>query len=473
MANRKLNASAKRRLARRKNWEKLIAQQKVRCISKTIEIDYLLPREEWVTPLQYHGVELTKETAIKIITKNVGRKQQCDGLVYLKKQMPSMKNNKEWKFVIRRPTSTEIQKGTAIWAYNLKTKVAAVAPTTCTGNIMVNYFVDTDTDIEPIISRIRQASQTFMEIHKQVRIVKGEYGTMHPAGARVDYCSSTMTAYVGNNAFDKGRSRRQLRQYALDLQQIVMKSICKEDLVRELRNEKQTNKGLTFQDDSGTDMGAMPLYSTSKDLTNSIHIDVHDDSRTFAVYLSPVKKVPGKTFFVFPAISLVIEIVPGMVLSWEAHAMYHCSVTTVKGIIGIALCSNKRTSKHSIIPQAFNTRGHNKGIKVGDTVMARETLQELQYKGVSVPSSADCSVNERPKKKSYRAASVTSVEDGNLEIIYKGKLKRSLGKHYIQSLDACKMDYLDTARLDNNQNTINSKSKQSRKNNSKRKRDMT
>ena len=210
-------------------------------------------------------------------------------------------------------------------------------------------------------------------------------------------------------------------------------------------------------------MGAMPLYSTSKDLTNSIHIDVHDDSRTFAVYFSPVKKVPGKTFFVFPAYSLVIEIVPGMVLSWEAHTMYHCSVTTVKGIIGIALCSNKRTSKHSIIPQAFNTRGHNKGIKVGDTVMARETLQELQYKGVSVPSSADCSVNERPKKKSYRAASVTSVEDGNLEIIYKGKLKRSLGKHYIQSLDACKMDYLDTARLDNNQNTINSKSKQSRK----------
>ena len=100
MANRKLNASAKRRLARRKNWEKLIAQQKVRCISKTIEIDYLLPREEWVTPLQYHGVELTKETAIKVMTENVGRKQQCDGLVYMKKQMPSMKNNKEWKFVI-------------------------------------------------------------------------------------------------------------------------------------------------------------------------------------------------------------------------------------------------------------------------------------------------------------------------------------------------------------------------------------
>ena len=166
MANRKLNASAKRRLARRKNWEKLIAQQKVRCISKTIEIDYLLPREEWVTPLQYHGVELTKETAIKVMTENVGRKQQCDGLVYMKKQMPTLDNNKEWKFVIRRPTATDTKQGTAIWAYDLKTKVPPSAPTTCTGHIMVNYFVDTDSDIEPIITRIREASQTFMEIHK-------------------------------------------------------------------------------------------------------------------------------------------------------------------------------------------------------------------------------------------------------------------------------------------------------------------
>ena len=91
--------------------------------------------EEMVIPLQYMGEKISKEKAIGLLNGPVGRKHQCDGLVYLKEQMPTYGEKNGWKCVINRPDFTAKEHNRK---YVIKTEIENGSSSHCNGEIMVH-----------------------------------------------------------------------------------------------------------------------------------------------------------------------------------------------------------------------------------------------------------------------------------------------------------------------------------------------
>ena len=94
--------------------------------------------------------------------------------------------------------------------------------------------------------------------------------------------------------------------------------------------------------------------AVSRDLTNSIHVDKSDDSRSYSVfYQSECDK--GLCYFLIPLIGVAIEISSTVIISWDGRITPHCSATVLPGIVSLFGSSNKFVTARLVVAKAFQS----------------------------------------------------------------------------------------------------------------------
>ena len=114
---------------------------------------------------------------------------------------------------------------------------------------------------------------------------------------------------------------------------------------------------------------ALPRVSISEDLNNSSHVDVNDDTLTFAVFHPLEAQRPGLSWFLFPTHSVVIQISGVMVVLWEGNLLEHCTCLVVEGVLVEYLKSEKRSTRHAAIQKVFNEKYRSNKLRTRMTVV--------------------------------------------------------------------------------------------------------
>ena len=68
-------------------------------------------------------------------------------------------------------------------------------------------------------------------------------------------------------------------------------------------------------------------YEISKNHTNTLHLDLNDDSKSFAVFYVSCGKHTIKSWKLLPDFGIAIEINQYVLISWDGSALRHCSFT--------------------------------------------------------------------------------------------------------------------------------------------------
>ena len=110
---------------------------------------------------------------------------------------------------------------------------------------------------------------------------------------------------------------------------------------------------LKLPSNNGRMITVLPTYAVSESLTNnSIHKDINDASRCYAVFYQ--QEGVGKSFLVFPYYSLAIECGQSPVLvSWDGRRQKHCTITCEPGIRSLFGAFNQNVEKNQGINHQF------------------------------------------------------------------------------------------------------------------------
>ncbi|VEU39236.1 unnamed protein product [Pseudo-nitzschia multistriata] len=397
---------------------------------REIEINHTIPLEEQVTPLLCQGDKITKDIAVALLKNKPKDKQQCDGLVYGKDQMPSgIENNNGWNTVIRRPTPTEAETDKAVWAYKIKTTKNEE------GDILIQYLPEANKDADTI------RSQALEELK------------------------------MGN---DGTRPWRGIKDHLMTLSTLIRGTICKATLGKHMKKHKQSNAGLWSTSDPGSPrFMLMARLSLLEDPTVPIRLEPATEwekgdyrgAKTFAIFLSKDTNTPGLAYLLFPSHGLAIEISQTVVVSWDASLLPHCVTTVENGVLfDNPKIDNDRFRKW-FINKVFSSKGRSKGIQPGEAVMVRERTQRLIELGATE------SLVGRPtgkKHMTYWEAAVVSLRkasvpgrNNEVKIAYRGELGQVVGAYWVSDFDVVKMERMDLRVLLDRENARKSKSKAS------------
>ena len=75
----------------------------------------------------------------------------------------------------------------------------------------------------------------------------------------------------------------------------------------------------------------------SSDAKGINHVDVSDNTRTFAVFHPSEAQNPGLSWLIFPAHGVVIQISGVVAVSWEENLLEHCTCSVLEGVLGECL----------------------------------------------------------------------------------------------------------------------------------------
>ena len=345
---------------------------------------------EIIVPTLYKGKKISSKHSRKIIQQKNGRRDQIDGLVYLPCQMPSAKKNNSWDYVLRRPPASQ------------KFKESQFCIETEDGGIFVQFL------FEEVDWKIISSTKHFLYNHSKVRDIEGESGDMCCAGLRVDLVSSSIVHYVNNDkSFAIANSNRILKEGARNFHEIVERSICSKSFLSELNNLKKCNN--VIQHGKGKKK-LHPTYIFSKNLTNSMHRDSNDNSRSYALFFRDnLNSERGLTWFLFPFYGIAIECSKNTLISWDGRTQYHCSCTVEYNLYSFFTSSTKRVHQQSILNMKMNRKRekNTRNIEDGDDVYIRS--------GKSIRlATAEKIVNNQEQNKNL----------DNFEFIYRAKLKK-------------------------------------------------
>ena len=318
-------------------------------------IQKAVPFEEQIMPMKYLGNDIKLATAEKLMKSKPGKRNQLNGLVYRTDQMPTKNKKNRWNCVLR---STSREK-----AFEICTPL---------GKILVHFLPQTT--MNPTVSG---AVNYFLENHSRARNISGETGYMVAAGVRVDLPSSTRTHYVSKNknTTRPDDSSIHLQQSAVAFDDFVTNTCCNTSYKAELNSLKKKNNVLLAKDDVSDQRTLFPSYAISQDLTNSIHVDTNDDSRSYAVFYG----TPGEhslSWLLFPVYKIAIEICTTVMVSWDGRCMDHCSCSVRSGVYSFFASSYKDVTIHCLIEKGFKRRKYNK-VSIGNRVFVRDTLRNM------------------------------------------------------------------------------------------------
>ena len=234
-----------------------------------------------------------------------------DGLVYMKKMMPSGKEKNGWDIVLRRPMKNTFKDRSKGKSYNIITPE---------GSIIVHFST-------VMVSKcIVSATNHFLENHTSVRDKDGESGLMTCAGRCVETITSSLSQYhLQSSCYGKNLTSQVLKGAAADLHNFLKITPCSAYLYKSVNELKKRNNVLK----SGNNV-MHPSYVFSKNLTNSLHIDTGDDSRSFAIFFQ--QEMNGLTWFLFPFYGIAIECSRHTVISWDRRTMFHYSCIVSDGL---------------------------------------------------------------------------------------------------------------------------------------------
>jgi len=273
-----------------------------------------------------------------------------------------------------------------------------------------------------------------LQHHTKVRDVKDEYGVIAAAGKRFDITSATVIDYVpsgNNNSLERGRSPQFLKDASTDLHHVILKSGIKDRynaVLRDLKKKRNTKRYINNDDDGGP-FDVIASYSVSRNLNNSLHMDMNDDSISFALFYVSSNKHTTKTWLLFPDYGIAIEIDQHVLISWDGSSLRHCSCTVsdtsndTGSVYSMFAGAKKDVSRYYKVEHDFSKKDHHKNLEIGETVYVRERLSNMNTKFQYI----DPNSKLYPKKYMHRPATVMKVVGEIVHIQFHGKLSKLKG----------------------------------------------
>ena len=304
-----------------------------------INIPGIIPLKNQLIPTIYKCEKITRNYAITLLNGKQGRRDHTNGLVYCTtSEVPKDNSKNGWDIVLRKPSRKNKQ---------LQSAFHICFPSGNNSSVYVE-FIDS-----PVHKDITQAVDYYLANHSRVRDVVGEKGDMVPIGRRVDIRTSTLSMYKATKS-----SAGSVDQYVLlnrasfAFNKLLLKSCCKLSLQAELKLLTKKDNILKVYSSKRVLATTLPTMAVSRDLTNSIHVDKSDDSRSYSVfYQSECNK--GLCYFLIPSIGLAIEISSTVIISWDGRVTPHCSATVLPGIVSLFGSSNKFVTARLVVAKAF------------------------------------------------------------------------------------------------------------------------
>mmetsp|Transcript_54393 Transcript_54393/g.61796 ORF Transcript_54393/g.61796 Transcript_54393/m.61796 type:complete len:350 (-) Transcript_54393:471-1520(-) len=205
-------------------------------------------------------------------------------------RMPTDGNDNGWKYVFRQSTSTGPIK------INTKNN----------GVVELEYL----TDDQPVPLTIQTAVPYFIHNHTPVRKKEGEGGIMTAGGGRVEIRVGAVTDYRPrlriNNTSNEEISKMNLRESCIDFHRLLLKSFLKKKYMDVLDQLLITGNIRKVTDDEQS-YNLLPSYAFSWNLTNPIHLDGNDFTRSNALFYPSIECPGGRTWLLFPEYKLAIE----------------------------------------------------------------------------------------------------------------------------------------------------------------------
>lgn len=347
-------------------------------------------------------------------------KHQVNGQTYEWNQMPTANDNKGFVHVIRSPDTAE---DTHIFKIIISGTVS----------IYVEYKKG------PPSESIKKFVTHVLQHHTPVGVVKNESGIIAAAGKRFDITSATVIDYVPfgkNNSLERGCSPQFLMEASTDLHHVISKSGIKDRynvVMRELKKKRNT---MTYTDSNDGTFDVISSYLVSKNLTNSLHMDMNDDSISFALFYVSSTKHTTKTWMLFPDYGIAIEIDQHVLISWDGSSLRHCSCTgsdtsnNTGSIYSMFAGAKEDVSYYYKVEQDFCQKDYHKNLEKGETVYVRERLSNMKSKF----QYTDPNSKLYPNKFMHRPATVMEVVGKIVHIQFQGKLKGD-GESFEVSID--------------------------------------
>ena len=175
-----------------------------------------------VLPTNYLGKRILKEEASSLLEGKRGKRDQVNGLVYHRSQLPTNEIDNGWNCVIRSPSCSSLRsrKLQRQMIHKIKTDE---------GYIFVEYL-----KVE-LNSSIKEAVDYFITNHNETRNIDGESGVMRMAGNRIDLPLSSMLDYAPSLGENKTHSRFHLDNGAVSFHNLLLGTICAESLINEIK----------------------------------------------------------------------------------------------------------------------------------------------------------------------------------------------------------------------------------------------
>ena len=305
------------------------------------------------SPLLFNGKKLKVDERLVLLNEKSkqGRREQISGLIYNQTQMPTDTNNRGWNNVYRIPID-QMEK----ISYSIKTP---------DGNIHIDYPAGSP----PLC--IQKFVNHLLFNHSKVRNISGEKGLMVGGGKRYDKTSATVIDYVpaiNNNSTTSGQTNSLLYEASLAFDNICCNSSVSHSYRNEIKVLSKMNNVTTMKctkvsstDNNSTKITVHPTYSITRNITNALHYDINDDSRSFAIWYTTSDNKRSKSWLLFPDYGIAIEIGKYILISWDSRVMKHCTCSCDENvedtpIYSFFASSNKLVSFYYKIETAFKKR---------------------------------------------------------------------------------------------------------------------
>jgi len=336
------------------------------------------PLREQILPHRYKGQSILHAESWKLIKDTDGVRSKVDELVYgYPQQMPTDDSDNGWDIVIRKSTS----------------------PLPIRINTRNNRVIELEylTGKQQLPATITTAVPYFIDNHTPVRKKEGEGGIMTAGGGRVEIRVGAVTDYRPrlriNNTSNEEISKMNLRESCIDFHRLLLKSFLKKKYMDVLDQLLITGNIRKVTDDEQS-YNLLPSYAFSWNLTNPIHLDGNDFTRSNALFYPSIECPGGRTWLLFPEYKLAIECASPVLISWDGRVEKHCSCTNnnigAGDIYSYFAASWKNVQRHINIERAFLLENHSE-ILIGDLVYVRCEKKDLESKGLQM---YDCGTND-------------------------------------------------------------------------------
>ena len=331
------------------------------------------PLCDQILPLCHNGKEISHAKSVDLNDKANGVRSgqsKVEGLKFdYSQQMPTDNDDKGWEKVFRQSTSS------------VPIKI----------NTRNNEVIELEwlSENQPVVSTITTAVPYFIDNHTPVRQTEGKVGIMTSAGKRVEIRVGAVTDYrprIRNEESNEKLSEQHLQDSGIDFHLLLLKSSLGKKYMEVLDQLIITGNVRTVIQDEQT-YYLLPSYAFSWNLTNQIHLDGNDYTRSYALFYPSEERSGGRTWLLFSDYKIAIECASPVLISWNGSKEKHCSCTDnsmeAGHIYSFFAASWMTVQRYINIERAFGSVIRSE-IEVGGLVYVRCRKKDLKKNGLQM-----------------------------------------------------------------------------------------